>query len=315
MSVCSRRGLHEQTEFDPNTNLQHAANSSGETNVKTYKKRGVALWLTSLAACLVLTACEKKTEAPPGITPAEKAAAEKAAAAQALSDKAVTDKIAADKAAAEKMAAENAAAAKAAADKAAADAKVIADKAAADATAHAATLPADLVVMKSELTQALSQIDMTIAKLEVLSAATDIKQPSKDALAAIDSLDTLTQAIKKRAQDMRDRGAAYFEAWEAQIKSTTTPEVAAIAVKRQDELAAGYTEVLTSMQESRAAFDPFWTQMQSIRKVVDDGLTPQGQTDFVAQVKAVKEMAATLKNRVEATSAKLNQVSVIYTKP
>ena len=266
-------------------------------------KRVVALWLSGLAVCLVLTACDKKNEAP-GITPAEKVAAEKAAAAKALSDKAVTDQIAADKAAAEKTAAETAAAAQAAAAKSAADGK-----------AHAATLPADLVVMKSELAQALSQIDMTIAKLEVLSAATDIKQPGKDAIVAIDSLDTLTQAIKKRVQDMRDRGASYFEAWETQIKSTTTPEVAAIAVKRQDELAAGYTEVLTAMQESGAAFDPFWAEMQSIRKVVDDGLTPQGQTDFVAKVKTVKEMATTLKSRVEATSAKLNQVSVIYTRP
>ncbi len=268
----------------------------------------LALWLTILVACLVVTGCEKKNEAPV-ITPAEKAAAEKAAAEKALSDKAAADKIvadaaAADKAAADKVAADNAAAAKAAAD-----------KAAADENAHAAALPADLVVMKSELAQTLSQIDMTIAKLEVLSVSTDVKQPSKDVLASIDSLDTLTQAIKKRADDMRDRGAAYFDAWEAQIKSTSTPEVAAIAVKRKNELAAGYADVLTSMQESRAAFDPFWAQMQSIRKTVDDGLTPQGQTDFVAQVKSVKEMAATLKSRVEATSAKLNQVSVIYSTP
>jgi hypothetical protein len=235
---------------------------------------------------------------------ADMAAAEKAAVEKALSDKASADKIAADLAAAEKAAADSAAAAKAAADKAAADEK-----------AHAATLPPDLVVMKSELAQALSQIDMTIAKLEVLSVATDVKQPSKDAIASIDSLDTSTQAVKKRAQDMRDRGASYFDAWETRLKAVSTPEVAAIAAKRRDELAAGYADVLTSMQESRAAFDPFWTQMQSIRKALDDGLTPQGKMAFAAQVKSVKEMAATLKSRVEATSAKLNQVSVIYTRP
>jgi len=268
----------------------------------------LALWLTILVACLVVTGCEKKNEAPV-ITPAEKAAAEKAAAEKALSDKAAADKIvadaaAADKAAADKVAADNAAAAKAAAD-----------KAAADENAHAAALPADLVVMKSELAQALSQIDITIAKLEVLSVSTDIKQPSKDAIASIDALDTSTQSIKKRAQDMRDRGASYFDAWEAQLKANSTPEVAAIASKRKDELSADYASVLTSMQESRAAFDPFWTEMQSIRKAVDDGLTPQGQKDLVVQVKEVKEMAATLRSRIEATSAKLNQVSVIYTRP
>jgi hypothetical protein len=256
--------------------------------MKTSMKRFGTLWLTGIAVCLVVTACEKKDETPV-ITPAEKASAEKAAADKALSDKAAADKVAAD--------------------------KVAAEKAAADEKAHAATLPPDLVLMKAELAQELSQTDTTIAKLEVLSVATDLKQPSKDALASIDSLDASTQAIKKRAQDMRDRGAAYFDAWETQIKAMSTPEVAAIAAKRKDELAAGYADVLTSMQESRAAFDPFSTEMQSIRKAVDDGLTPESQKNLVAQVKTLKEMAATLRSRVEATSAKLNQVSVIYTRP
>ena len=267
-----------------------------------------AWWLAGLVACMLATGCQKKEEAPV-ITPADKAAAEKAAADKALADKAAADQIAATQAAAGKAAAEKDAAAKAAADKAAAD------KAAADEQAHAGALPADLVVMKSELTQVLSQVDMTIAKLDVLAVSTDVKQPSKDAIIAIDSLDASTQAIKKRAQDMRDRGASYFDAWETQLKSVSTPEVAAIATKRRDELAAGYADVLTSMQESRAAFDPFWTEMQTVRKAVDDGLTADGQKLLAGQVKSLKEMAGTLRSRVEATSAKLNQVSVIYTRP
>lgn len=284
-------------------------------------KRVRGLWLTGLAACMVLTACGKKEEAPM-TTPADQAAADKAVADKAAADKAAADKVAADKAAADKAAADKAAAEKAGAEKAAADQaaafkaaedKAAADKAAADEKAHAAALPADLVLMKSELAQTLSQIDTTVAKLEVLSVATDLKQPSKDAVAAIDSLDTSTQAVKKRAQDMRDRGASYFDAWEAQLKTISTPEVADIAGKRRDELATDYADVLTSMQESRAAFDPFWTQMQSIRTAVDDGLTPDGQKNLVDQVKSLKEMAATLRSRVEVTSAKLNLVSVIYT--
>ena len=282
--------------------------------MKTNMRHFMALWLTGLAACVALTACEKKDQTPV-ITPAEKAAAEKAAAEKALSDKAAADKIAADKAAADKAAADKIAADQAAADKAAAAAKAAANKAAADEKAHAATLPPDLVVMKSELAQTLSQIDMTTAKLEALSVSTDIKQPSKDVIASIDSLDTATQGIRKRAQEMRDRGASYFDAWEAQLKAMSTPEVAAIAAKRKDELAAGYADVLTAMQESRAAFDPFWTEMQSIRKAVDDGLTTEGQKNLVTQVKTVKEMAATLRSRVEATSAKLDRVSVIFTRP
>jgi len=114
---------------------------------------------------------------------------------------------------------------------------------------------------------------------------------------------------------MRSRGAAYFEAWEKQLAAMSTPGVVAIATKRKEELAAKYTEVLTSMQESRAAFDPFWVDMQAIHKVVEDGVTPETLKNLAAQIAVAKDKATTLKSRVEATSAKLNQVSAIYTKP
>lgn len=271
--------------------------------MKAIMKRVAALWLAGLGAFAAVPGCNR--DETPAITPEQKAAGEKAAVEKALADKTAADKIAADKAAADKAAADKAAVAKAAADRLAGQEK-----------AEAASLPADLVVMKSELAGALAQIDMTIAKLEVLSVTQgSLKQPSKDAIAAIDALDAATQSIKKRATDMRDRGASYFEAWDKQLASISTPEVAAIAAKRKDELSAKYAEVLTSMQESRAAFDPFWADMTTIRTAVDDGLSADQQKALVPQIKSVKDKAALLKTRVEATSAKLNQVSGIYTRP
>jgi ribosomal protein L9 len=154
-----------------------------------------------------------------------------------------------------------------------------------------------------------------MAKLHVLSTATgDLAQPSQDAVAAIQTLETATEGIKKRASDMRDRGAAYFENWEKQLAAMSTPEVVAIAEKRKDELAAKYAEVLTAMQETRAAFDPYWTDMTAIRKAVENGLTAETLKTFAPQVKAAQEKASLVKTRIEAVSAKLDQVGVIYTK-
>jgi hypothetical protein len=44
-----------------------------------------------------------------------------------------------------------------------------------------------------------------------------LEKPSEDALAAITTLDTQAQALKKRGDEMRDRGAAYFELWRRQL--------------------------------------------------------------------------------------------------
>jgi hypothetical protein len=270
----------------------------------------MALWLTGLGVWLNIPGCKKEEAAPPGIPTTEAAAREKAAVENALAEKDTSDRMAAEKMAAQKAAADKLAADKAAADKAAADKMTAAEK------AEAASLPADLVMMKSEIAQAMSQIDLTMAKLDVLAASTgNLKQPSQDVVTSIETLDTSTQGIKKRADDMRERGAAYFDAWDKQLAAMSTPDVAAVAAKRKDELSAKYTEVLTSMQESRAAFDPFWADMKSLHDTIKDGLSPESLKGLLPQIQSAKDKAATLKTRVAATSDKLNQVSVIYKRP
>ena len=205
-------------------------------------------------------------EAADKLAMAKAAAVEQALADKAAADKAAADKVGADKAAADAIAAEKAAAVeKALADKAAVDklaaeeatAQAAAAKLAAQEKAEAASLPPDLVMMKSEMSQTLSQIDLTFAKLDVLAATSgNLKDANKEAVKSIDALDASTQSVKKRAADMRDRGAAYFDTWDKQLKAMSTPEVAAIAAKRKDELAGKYAEVLTTMQGVRAAYGP-----------------------------------------------------------
>ena len=250
---------------------------------------------------------------------ADKAAADKAAAMKATADKAAADKAAADKAAADKAVAEKVAAAKAEGEKAAADqaaaATAAADKAAAQANAEAAALPPDLLELQAEITRMKAQLDLTMVKLGALTSATgDLEKPKEDALAAIGSLETESQGLKKRGDEMRERGAAYFETWEKQLAAMSTPAVAELAAKRKDELAAKYTEVLTAMQETGSASVAFWTDMQSIKKTAEEDLTPDAQKALAPTVQAAQEKAATLKSRIDATFEKLSQVGLIYAK-
>ncbi len=193
--------------------------------------------------------------------------------------------------------------------------KVAAEKAAMEAKTAAASLPADLVQLRTEIASAVAQIDMTTAKLDVLSASTGNLEPaSKDAIAAIAALDKAALDLKKRADDMRKRGAAYFETWETQLAAMSTAGVVAIATKRKDELAASYAEVLTTMQASRSSFDSYWGDLQTIQAAIVEGLKPETLKTLTPQIESAKVKATTLKERIGVVSSKLEQVSVIYTK-
>jgi hypothetical protein len=257
----------------------------------------MTLWVAGLGAGSATFGCHQESSQGTEVS----AAAQKAASDKAAADKAATDKAAADKAAADKAAADKAAAAK---------------KAAGQEKAEAAALPPDLIEMKAEIARMTAQMDLTMAKLDALCAAgkDDLDKQSENTLAAIAALDAETQLLKQRGDNMRDRGAAYFEVWEKQLASMSTPEVAALAAKRKEELSAKYAEVLTSMQETRAALDTYWGDMNAIRKAIDDDLTPESQKALAPQVKMAKDKGATLKSRIDATFAKLGQVSLIYAK-
>jgi len=170
--------------------------------------------------------------------------------------------------------------------------------------------------IKGEIAQAKAQVDMTIAKLEVLAASTgDLDKPSEESVAAIESLGASTAVLKTRADDMRQRGATYFESWEKQLAATSTPAVQALIAKRKDDLTKRYTDVLTSMQQTRAAYDTFWNDLQGTVKAIDEGLNPDKVKLFAPKLATLKEEAKTFKDRIDTTSTKLDQVAGLYTNP
>jgi hypothetical protein len=183
-------------------------------------------------------------------------------------------------------------------------------------TAKPEALPPDLLTIKAELTQAKGQIDLTVAKLEILAAsAANFDKPGEEVVAASKALDAASEGLKKRAKDMRERGAAYFEAWEKQLASMSTPEVVARATSRKEELSKQYADVLTAMQEGRSAYDAFWTDLQATVKAVDDGLTADKVKLMAEPVAKMKAQAATVKERITTLTEKVDRIGVLYTSP
>ena len=176
-------------------------------------------------------------------------------------------------------------------------------------------LPADLVAFKADIGKATAQIDLVVASLETLAASTgDLEKPHEKFEEAVEALDTETRDVRKRADDMREKGAAYFEAWEKSIAGMSTPEAKEIAEKRKTELAAKYTEVLTAMQETRAAYDVFAAGLDSIEKKLDEDLTPASLQALAPHIEKVKESAKTVKDRATSTSQKLDDIGALYTR-
>jgi hypothetical protein len=200
----------------------------------------------------------------------------------------------------------------------AAEPKAEAPKAAAAPALKAAQdvpLPADVVQFKAEISRAMAQVDVVVSRLDALAGAgSDLEKPHEEFTAALKELETESAGLKKRGDDMRERGAAYFEAWEKGLAAMTTPEVKEAALKRKGELSRNYTELLTAMQEARATYDPFVAALQEIQKKLDDSLTAESLKAAEPDVAKAKALVKTLKDRITTVLAKVDDVSGIYSR-
>jgi chromosome segregation ATPase len=174
-------------------------------------------------------------------------------------------------------------------------------------------LPADVVQFKAEINRAEAQVDGVVSRLDALAGASkDLEKPHEEFNASLKSLEEEAAGLKKRADDMRQRGAAYFEAWEKGLAAMTTPEVKDAGLKRKAELSSKYTELLTAMQETRASYDPFVAGLQELQKKLDDSLTVESIKALAPDVAKVKAGAKTLKDRIATVLEKVNTIGGIY---
>jgi hypothetical protein len=177
-------------------------------------------------------------------------------------------------------------------------------------------LPASLIQTKAEIAQARAQVDMALAKLQILAGTTgdDLEDPYDAYVESIETLESAAEGLKGRGDTMRDKGAAYFQEWEEQLAKMTTAAVKDVATKRKDELEKAYSDVLTKMQETRAAYDTYHDTLEAVHTRLDDELDEDALKAIAPQVKAAKTQAETLKQRADAVLASIDAVAGVYTR-
>ena len=82
-------------------------------------------------------------------------------------------------------------------------------------------------------------------------------------------METLAKALGQRAEEMRQRGTAYFADWEARTASIQNPEQRRRAEDRYAERKASYDAISRDMQEARKNFMPFLEELRSIKTLLE----------------------------------------------
>ena len=115
---------------------------------------------------------------------------------------------------------------------------------------------------------------------------------------AVDALEGQAKAVRRRAEEMRSKGDAFFKDWEPENVSR----------ERHQELTASYAKIKASMASAKEQFTPFLASLKDIESYLKVDPSTKGIHSMADLVKKGKDTGALVKSSIDTVLAQVNSV-------
>jgi septal ring factor EnvC (AmiA/AmiB activator) len=145
---------------------------------------------------------------------------------------------------------------------------------AADSAERAESTKAKIQALRTESARIRNQIALTLEELKRLNVkGVDLRPQFEKFKAELVKMEEQAKIGRDRADAMKDKGEASFQAWEKEVQAINNPDIRKEAEKRYVKRKKSYVKILTAMQEAKEQLVPFMSDLNDIRKLLDSELT------------------------------------------
>jgi hypothetical protein len=161
---------------------------------------------------------------------------------------------------------------------------------------------ASIAEFRDEIVNIKREVDVTLAALDkvVTTAATDPRKAFQEFDKAVPRIDDAAKKAKKRADDMKARGQAYFKDWEKELAALNNPEIRKLAEERKAKLQATFGSIKTFMEPARDQFNPWLADLKDLQTYLRNDLTIGG-------IDAAKELISKTKSKGQAVQLTMDK--------
>lgn len=144
---------------------------------------------------------------------------------------------------------------------------------------------------REEIVKGKAAIDATMKSLSdvAASANTDPRKAFEKYSKDVANLDATADKVRKRGQEMKEQGQAYFKQWEKQMAEVSNPEIRALAEQRKAKLQETFESIRKYTEPLKAQFDPWMSDLKDLQKYLSNDLT-------IAGVEAAKSLFVKTEN-------------------
>jgi len=168
---------------------------------------------------------------------------------------------------------------------------------------------------RQEILDGKNAIDKTMASLDAIAATATtnprpaFEQYSKD----VSNLESVANKIRKRGEDMRAKGQAYFAQWQQQLAQVKNPEIQQLGRQQKEKLQTAFDNIKTVAEPLKTQFAPWMSNLKDLQTYLSNDLTVNGVDAAKSLFRRTHDQGQEVQKSMDALIAELNTISATFT--
>jgi PBP1b-binding outer membrane lipoprotein LpoB len=174
---------------------------------------------------------------------------------------------------------------------------------------------AGITEFREEVNRGKQAIDATMQSLGQIAATanTDPRAAFQQYKKDLASLEAITAKVRKRSQEMKAKGDAYFKQWQQQTATVQNPEIRKLSEEQKTKMQATFDTIQQHTEPLKAKFDPWLADLRDLRTYLSNDLTVSGIDAARGLFEKTQSEGTEIQKSMDALVAELNKVSVAMT--
>lgn len=166
----------------------------------------------------------------------------------------------------------------------------------------------EVVKLKKAADGAMANLTLTTE-----TAATDPRKAYDAFAKSVGEVEAARARAGKRAADMKAAGEAYFKQWEEQLASIENPDIRKLAESNKTKLSETFKKLGPLLQQAKADFDPFASDLKDLRSYLGQDLTVTGVDSARKIIEKTRKNGVTLQKSLDDLIAEMNSIAATLT--
>jgi len=174
---------------------------------------------------------------------------------------------------------------------------------------------AGIAEFRAEIVSAKKGIDATMLSLNQveMTATSNPRKAYQEYCKNVADLDAIAAKAKKRGQDMKEQGQAYFAQWEQQMAQVKDPAIQKLAQERKTKLRETFDNIKKYTEPLKTQFDAWMTDLKGVQSYLGLDMTVAGVNAAKDIIAKTKSEGMEVQKSMDALIAELNSVAATLT--